>query len=111
AFNRFHFAHSPTWRRQVWTQSLILPAIFLALLFLMWMGRHDGLEHFPGEEGDAADPFLYCLAAGAAVLSVIWIFFIRWYLNSSLARNTCKFLAEGSNRVMFGWREMELVNN
>src|SRR5580765_7871045 len=82
AFNRFHFAHSPAWRRQVWTQCLILPGLFGAMLLFGWWSSHDQAAWPLQEEGDTA--FLYFLAAVYAVCSIAWIVFIRWYMNSSL---------------------------
>jgi len=112
AFNRFHFAHSRTWRRQVWTQCLIGPAIFVGLFLLIWMTRQipDGVAagQMPPDEDLG---FFYLLGAVIAIASIIWVVVLRWYMNWTLGRNTRKFLAEGSNRVMFGWREMELVDN
>ena len=35
AFQCYHSANSPAWRRQVWTQSLLGPAIGLAMLLLL----------------------------------------------------------------------------
>jgi hypothetical protein len=106
AFNRYHFTHSPTWRRQMWMLSLLLPVVLALLVVLMIMAAARA-------NPDDQLPMLvsaFCVASLFPVLTGGWIFFIRWHLTSSLARNTRKFLAEGSNRIMIGWREMELVN-
>ena len=107
AFNRFHFANSPAWRRQVWIQTLIVPAILVAIYLLLHMTSVGVVEDF--EEATKLQKLFLAIFFGAACIG--WGFFIRWHLNSSLERNTRRFLAEGSNRVIFGWREMELVNN
>lgn len=102
AFNRFHFANSPTWRRQVWGQMLIIPGILLLLLLLGYWNLDPAADH---------DFFALFFGIPVALLSAGWAVGIRWYMSYSLERNTRKFLAEGRNRIMFGWREMELVNN
>jgi hypothetical protein len=103
AFNRFHYAHSPTWRRQVVTQMLVLPVIFGSGLLL----AYSGLRPIPDGDlwafGVFGIPFV--------VLSILWACYIRWYMYWSLERNVRKFFAEGSNRSMLGWREMELVGD
>jgi hypothetical protein len=108
AFNRFHFAHSPAWRKQVWKQTLMVPATLLALFVLFHLIAGNGPEHF-----HAMLRFGWLeltIAIFFLSVSILWAIYVRWFLNWSLGRNTRKFLAEGSNRVMFGWREMELVN-
>jgi hypothetical protein len=102
AFNRFHFANSPTWRRQVWTQMLLVPGILAILLIVVFFLSNRHMEE---------DWTFGILAVVLLPFSVVWAVFMRWRLNAALESNTRKFLAEGSNRVMFGWREMELVNN
>ena len=102
AFNRFHFANSPTWQRQLWTQSLMVFGILALLFLVMHLSSMGPVLAFDWFEG--------VLAVVFAVAAIAWAFFIRWYMDWSLARNTRKFLAEGSNRLLFGWREMELVN-
>jgi hypothetical protein len=106
AFNRFHYTHSPTWRRQVWTHTLVLPAV-LAVLFAMFILV---MSEARADDDIAFTAFAFCLGSTFLALSLGWVFFIRWYLNWALARNTRKFLAEGSTRILFGWRDMELAN-
>jgi hypothetical protein len=109
AFNRFHFASSPAWRRQVWTQTLLVPAILVAMYLLLRLTTVGVVEDFEAMlQIGWFDGFLAIFFAAA---SIAWGFFIRWHMNSSLERNARRFLSEGSNRVIFGWREMELVNN
>ena len=109
AFNRFHFANSPAWRRQVWTQTLLVPAILVVFYLLFHLATVGAVEDFEDIlQFGCFDGFLAVFLAAA---SIAWAFFIRWHMNSSLERNTRRFLAEGSNRVIFGWRELELVNN
>jgi hypothetical protein len=101
AFNRFHLGNSPAWRKQVWTQMLIVPAILSGLVVLGALrqdNRDDGL------------PFLLITGIPVLVVSLLWAFGIRWWLHWSLGRNTRKFWAEGSNRALTGWREMELAD-
>ena len=112
AFQRYHFANSPAWRRQVWTQCAMLPGILLGIMLITWLTRNDGMAgQFPVEDDGPIDPHSYFLGATFLIVSIVWAIGIRWYMYWSLERNTRRFLAEGSNRVMFGWREMELVNN
>ena len=102
AFNRFHFANSPAWRRQLWTQTLLMPVV-AGVLFLFAFVVLNPI--------DDADLFLRFLGIFLLLLSIGWVFFIRRHLNGSLERNTRKYLSEGSNDSILGWREMELVNN
>lgn len=102
AFNRFHMANSPTWRRQVWTQSLIIPGVFALLFFFLF---------FVSDVGQAINVVMWPTAIMLVIVSIGSVVFVRWFMSSSLDSNTRKFLAEGRNRIMFGWREMELVNN
>lgn len=101
AFHRFHYANSPVWRRQVWTQMFILPAILFLILFLGWWNLDPLADH---------DLFLLIFGVLLILFSIGWAIGIRWFLYSSLARNARKFLGEGRNRIMFGWREMEMVD-
>jgi hypothetical protein len=107
AFNRYHLAHSPAWRRQVWKQMLTVPAILACLFLFAWYNN----ERVGDMPPDQVPTLYWSLGIAFVVLSVIWAGFIRWYLSWSVARNTRRFLAEGANRVSFGWREMELANN
>lgn len=105
AFNKFHFANSPAWRRQVWIQSLFVPALcVVAAIFLI----NSLVWQPPG--GLSRASIIGVLAAGAMlpVISGCWILYVRWYMKRALNRSTRKFLAEGSNRTLVGWREMGL---
>lgn len=101
AFNRFHFQNSPAFRRQVWTQMLMVPVIIAGLYFLIYLNRDpfDDMGEFP-----------WIFAMAWVVISLAWAVGIRWQIYQSLGKNTRKFLAEGSNRIILGWREMELTN-
>lgn len=109
AFQRFHYANSPAWRRQVWTQSLLLPVVLVVFLALIVLSIVLATRDDPGPNLLWVVP-LFAFGIPFLVISIGWVFFIRWFLNRALGRNTRKFLAEGSNRIMFGWREMELVD-
>lgn len=102
AFNRFHLANSPAFRRQVWVQTLIIPGIFVALLFLAYWNH----EVFIDEE-----IFLCMIGAPAFGVAIFFTFAMRWYIYWQLGRTTRRFLAEGANRIMLGWRELELRDN
>jgi hypothetical protein len=102
AFNRFHFANSGVFRRQILTQMLLVPGI---LFFLLLLGYWN-LDPFADGEF-----FLMFFGIPLIVLSVIWAVGIRWYMMYSLGNNTRKLLAEGTNRIMLGWRELELRDN
>ena len=82
AFNRFHFANSPAWRRQVWTQMLLFPGI-LGIVFLLAQAGRDPF--------DDNDFFYRFVGALFLVVSIVWAIGIRWYMNWSLGRNTRKF--------------------
>jgi hypothetical protein len=105
AFNRFHFTNSPAWRKQLWIQSLWLP-VFLALVLAMVIVVNASAAGF-----NLRNSLVMSVCIGTVWLagSAGWVLFIRWHLNRGLMRNARKFLAEGSNRSLHGWREMEIV--
>jgi hypothetical protein len=107
AFNRFHYSNSPAWRKQIWVQSLLVPVILAAVLAMVVVTIANGDAGF--------DPLVLlvmsvCFGTTWLAGSISWVFLIRWSLNRALVRNARKFLAEGSNRTMYGWREMEIVD-
>jgi hypothetical protein len=105
AFNRFHFTNSPAWRKQLWIQSLCLP-VFLALVLAMVVVVNTSA---PGSNLRGLLLMSVCIGTAWLATSIGWVVMIRWYMNRVLMRNARKFLAEGSNRTMLGWREMEIV--
>jgi hypothetical protein len=102
-FNRFHIENSPTMRRQLLIYRLLVPAILASVGFLPLMANLDSARNDPAK-------YLILGLIGAAV-SVVWFFFSPGYWMGKLERNLRKLNAEGSNRGVLGWREMELVGN
>src|SRR5262249_18509168 len=49
------------------------------------------------------------LIGALIALSVVWHYFIRWRMIAGLESTVRKLLAEGSNRSVLGWCDMELV--
>jgi hypothetical protein len=107
AFNRFHYANSPAWRKQVWVRALSLP-LTLAIVFAMIVIIFATAE--PAPDPLALAVMSICMGATWLVMSIVGVLFIRWNCNRALVRGARRFLAEGSNRSMFGWREMEIVD-
>ena len=107
AFHRFHYANSPSWRRQVWLRSLLVPGALAVMFAWMMLTPSDRLQ-------EANDPPMWiyspCVGVPLIALSIVWIFFVRWFSGWSLVRTVRKLFAEGPNRISIGWREMELVN-
>jgi hypothetical protein len=110
AFNRYHFANSPIWRKQIWLRSLLLPGIVgLVLLVYYATNTRRGFDGGPGN-----DPTLGLEFSTFGVFlffSVAWVLFLRWRMSAALDSNTRKLLAEGTNRAIFGWHDLELVGN
>ncbi len=105
AFNRFHHANSPTTRRQRWMYTLLLP------LLLGLIGVIGAVTTF--EDGrDPTGYLIFWTLMGILWLagSVAWFFFSRWHWARILDQNVRKLYAEGTNRALLGWREMELVD-
>jgi hypothetical protein len=106
AFNRFHYANSPAWRRQVWTRASLAPALFIVLIAMLFV-----LNRRAFAVGDDPVPVIVSLLGCGVVvfgLCVGYVLLTRWRLNSALGNSTRKYLAEGSNRTVFGRRELEL---
>lgn len=91
AFTRFHAAHSQTIRRQraiqVWigTVSLLVGGALFALM----------TKHFVP------------LVVGA-VLTVLFLLWVPGYFRRYLEREARRIYAEGPNKSMIGWHELEL---
>jgi hypothetical protein len=106
AFHRFHYANSPSRRRQIWLLAALGPAVFIVILPLALVSTSAKL--------DADDPALWLIGVCDSVvmlaISIGWIFFVRWFMSWHLVRTARTLLAEGPNKIMLGWREMELVN-
>ncbi len=106
AFNRFHHANSPTTRRQ-WFQFFAMVPILLALAGLAGIWITFGAFR----EDPVICAILWAWAGAMGVgASIAWFFISRRYWASLLERNVRKLFAEGSNRSLLGWREMELVS-
>src|ERR1019366_841883 len=95
------------WRRQRFVVSILVP-IILAILFLATFAiKFDELAEHPAA--------LAIYGAGVAVIfvfaSVLSYFYIRWRMTANVVSAVRKLLAEGTNRGITGWREMELVNH
>jgi hypothetical protein len=106
AFNRFHCENSPMWRRQRLALSLVLPTVLGCVFLIALMGLFDGENELP-----AYAAFLIGLAAVFLFVSVGWFFLIRWWMSANVESTVKKLLAEGTNRSILGWRDMELANN
>ena len=105
AFNRFHYANSPAWRRQLWMQLLAVPGTLVLVLVLLGVAF---LVSNGPPEPVACIVTAFCVGFPCLVLSAGWPFYIRWQASRNLVRNVRRLLAEGSNRTMYGWRELEL---
>jgi hypothetical protein len=81
---------------------LMVPGILLVFFLLGYWN----LDPFADD-----DFFLWFFGIPLVLVSIVWAVGIRWFLFYSMGRNTRKLLSEGSNRIMLGWRELELVNN
>jgi hypothetical protein len=107
AFNRFHYENSAVWRRQRLLFSLLLPVIFVIAIEMAFLAKIDEF---------ADDPLLLSVAGQGSLLlcalvGVSGFYFMRARMSASVVANVRKLLAEGSNRSITGWREMELTNN
>jgi hypothetical protein len=107
AFNRFHCENSPMWRQQCFMASILLPIIIAVLSLLTFVAT---FKWFAG------DPLVLAIyGAGMLVLlvvfSVAWYFCIRRQMLANVVSAVRKLLAEGTNRGLLGWRNLELVNN
>lgn len=87
--------------------SLLLPGTLAVLLAFATLVFSVTLQ-------EANDPPLWfsslCIGVQFLAVSIGWIFFVRWFASRSIVRTARRLLAEGPNRNMVGWREMELVN-
>jgi hypothetical protein len=102
ALQCFHLTNSPTWRGQLLRQVLLVPASFGVLFLLAWLASQ------PIADGD---PTFLIFGLVLLAASIAWIFFIPWRMKRMQEGVLRKFFAEGSNRSVLGWREMELVEN
>jgi hypothetical protein len=102
AFLRFHHANSPTSRRQRLLLAAVLPLGMAVVLFWPLVGE------LAWEDPEIL--FVKYLFSGIflAGISSAWILAIRWIQNLAMEYNLRRLMAEGSNRTMLGWREMEL---
>jgi hypothetical protein len=104
AFNRFHYANSPVWRRQVWIRSAAPVGILVVLLVLLVVLQRRMLAV-------DRDPMPMIMGGITFIaIAVASVLYTRWRLSTALVRNTRRLLREGSNRTVFGWRELELVD-
>jgi hypothetical protein len=55
--------------------------------------------------------FAMLVGAIAAPISVLWFLYIRWRRSANIGSNMRRLLAEGSNRSILGFCDMELVGN
>ena len=105
AFSRSHHDGSQYVRRSKWVLTLLLPGI-MALLFGLYI-----LGLYRSREED--EPFNWVAAICLAVVYLpiaIGVLGFRRFMAWSTAWTIRKLLAEGSNRTLLGWRDMELVN-
>jgi hypothetical protein len=101
AFVRYHHAHSPATRGQHLRLMLTIPAIITFLVALYHWKNNPGFN----------EVVIGVYLGAIAVISIPWVIFMYWYFPWAIIRNTRKLLGEGSNRVMLGWRELELVGD
>lgn len=114
AFHHFHYANSPTWRRQIWTVTIAIPIclfVMFAIFRIMLMDRTRG---GPAVEFDRFFAIHWFDCVGIAAIlpsSAAWYFYARWSLTRNLERRVRNLLAEGSNHTILGWRELELIRD
>jgi hypothetical protein len=108
AFNRFHCENSPMWRRQRFVGSIVGPAIFAVVVFsASFVIANKLFAH-----DDVALTVYGVVTVVLTVPAAILLYFcIQWNFSRNVESAGRKLLAEGSNRSIIGWREMELVNN
>jgi hypothetical protein len=107
AFNRFHYENSPVWRKQCLIRALLVPSM-LAVLFLAALLLRER-RPFDDPMPDAVRFFF--IAWVLIGLSVASYFFVRRRMMANLVTTVRNLLAEGSNRSVLGWCEMELADN
>jgi hypothetical protein len=105
AFYRFHFASSRSRRRQIWLFSWLLPGMLAGLFALFILGV---CFLFTEPDDPPAWAFGLCSVVPFLALSGFWILFIHLF-RRFVVRTARKVLTEEPNRIMFGWREMEVV--
>ena len=104
AFNRFHYANSPTWRRQRMLLAWIGPVGFF-VMFGVYFSRVDPEILRADLFGSVLFPML------GLAFSFTWYYWVRARGLAQITSNVRKLLAEDSNRTLLGWREMELVGH
>jgi len=109
AFNRFHCENSPMWRRQRFAMSMLMVFVFLIAVCAVLSLNFRRIESIV--EGPFGVATLAGLAVVTVILSVSVFYYMRWRTTASVVSSVRKLLAEGTNRSITGWREMELVNN
>ena len=107
AFNRFHCENSPMWRRQRFICSLLLPLTLTVVIEIVFLVNFNKF---------ADDPLVVALLGMGTLflcglIGVPGFFFMRSRMSASVVANVRKLLAEGTNRGIIGWRDLELVNN
>jgi hypothetical protein len=104
AFVTFHHAQSPASRRQRRNTTWTLPAVLGVMMLVSY-------RYSDQRQGGNALTYLVFCGAVLILVTIAWYFLVvHWYFPWAVERNTRKLLAEGSNRLLLGWREMELVN-
>ncbi len=106
AFNRFHCENSPMWRRQRIIRASLVPVILAFFSLYIYTIKSRDMDHDP----DAQLSLGIALVGINLAVSVPLYFFLSWRILSSVTSGVRKLLAEGSNRALLGWREMELAN-
>jgi hypothetical protein len=107
AFSMYHHTNSPASRRQRWFMYAIIPALFCIF---------GGMSLLESVRRGIVDEVAFVIACCmyvifATVASIAAYFLARWYWKLQFTRALRKLFAEGSNRNLFGWRELELANN
>lgn len=105
AFNRFHYENSPSWRRQRLLAAATLPILMAIPALFTSVCLFDAFRH----NRFMLSVFLIGLVLLILFFSIAGFFFTRWRMSASLVTATRKFLAEGSNRSLLGWRDLALV--
>jgi hypothetical protein len=106
AFNRFHMQNSPMWRRQRLIGSGIAPVLVALGLGIMFFSVLADQAH----DLPVAIVLIVLFVLLNCAISIPAFFLTRWMMMNGVTKNTRKLLAEGGNRTMLGWREMELVD-
>jgi hypothetical protein len=108
AFNRFHYENSPMWRRQRMIRACVGPFIIAIITFGFYARSY--IDFAPQDLDNYHLLGLFLVVLNCALAVPVYLY-VQWRMMSALASNVRKQLAEGSNRTVLGWREMELVNN